>query len=267
MRDGSNTIPIGGIIMKNQTIAEYLDNPQPVAWLHCLDVLEHVMKGDTKNSVFRNPYPSKEFLPELREELAKHKDVELPTEYPETWQPLSKKWKNKTDVSGDLDIELYLDRDKKEKHPKCFQNAYRTTKKKPALNILFEFNVPYSQRKDNYMKLRHKEIYALAYQCEQEGRPCRVLAALSMKLNSGEFKEKKNQFTMFMIVKDYHEPIFPGIWGGLKTNSTSNSLINCISDYLLGTYHDGNGSHHDVNIGEYFEGEDIALIQPKYLSV
>jgi hypothetical protein len=107
---------------------------------------------------------------------------------------------------------------------------------------------------------RHKKVYSLALEAESRGIPCRVVAALLIKI-----PERRETFRLYVVVKDYSDPIFPQLWGGIKTNKSANAFWNSLTDYLVGTRETANGLAQRWNVARDFpEDEEIVLIDPKF---
>jgi len=244
------------------TPQEYVDrfgrNMPKEMWVHGLDLLQHCMQGDISKTFFKDRNDHKEMLWEVQSELEKHSQVEKENlnKVLEDGLRSQNKWRKFDDFSGDLEIDRYL-ADKSGNSP-LFNNYKKDKKFKPAMNILLDMEIPYCERGGPEMIKRHKEIYELTVQAWNEGRPCRVIAC-----GRFEISEQPKYITLFVVLKDFSEPIFSGIWGAFKTNSSTNSFLNVAMDYWIGTSHWGNGCSMDMRASEYFQENEVKIVKAK----
>ena len=68
---------------------------------------------------------------------------------------------------------------------------------------------------------------------------------------------------MYLVVKDYDDPIFPGIWSAFKSNRATNNFLNCFMDFIVGTHASGNGTAVTVDIGDDMFSDSVQLIDTK----
>ena len=138
----------------------------------------------------------------------------------------------------------------------CFEDEQLRRSQQPAMSAILDISVPWKNREDTYMIKRHRKVYDLVAQCDSEDRPIQIVGAYARK-----FPELKKTLTLFIVIKDYNDPIFPSIWGGLKDNACTNTFINVIADYFIGTHSQGNGDKRSIeNAEQYFpDHEDLVI--------
>jgi hypothetical protein len=237
------------------TPEEYIVKKPQHFFIHGLDALKHCLRADTRATAYGNPEGDIDHINRLRAELEAHAQADPAdlSQYQEglNFEPLpTPLW----DEEGDLDVESYLDGDEL-----CFVDYQTTWQPKSAFTVVMELNIHWGARGGSEMARRHKIIYELACQAEAERRPCRVVCGWGTQID--EFKEPMG---IFIIIKDYEDPIFPGIWGAFKTNASTNDFMNVVKDYLVGTHTDGNGRSRVLDIAPFFE-DDCILVEPSYL--
>lgn len=232
-----------------------------VTWIHSVDLLKHVLVGDRQNTMFNANTCSdaNTCLNELRSELENHRKKDNFANIMES--SYIKKKKRVKEVfceEGELDVDRYLDNS-----PTPF--VYYPYKKYyyPQETIVMDATIPHAHRGQNYMEERHEEIYKIACTSESEGRPCRVIAVDATKIP--EFKDKP--IIIFNVIKDFEDPIFPAIWGALKTNKSTNSLGVVIAAFFFGTKAPNCGRVVDIFIDDYIPRKELTLIKPKFLKL
>ena len=235
------------LIAHHKETGEY---PSPL-WCHALDVLAHVLKGDWRQTFFRHDGPNREYLDELRDHLDyKPKEVDSFLETRHNDFATERKWRRFDSEFGDLVVDRYLDGDR---YP--FDDFRKLTLPKPAVTIVLDMSIPWSERRSSAMTERHKLVYKFASDSNREGRPCRVIAAANQYINECPVQK------WLFVLKDFEDPLFPSIWAAFETNSLTNSFINATQDYFIGTRHGGNGSHKAYNLAEDLDG-DVILVEP-----
>lgn len=245
------------------TPQEYLDrftDPPKEIWVYGLDLVEHILKGNWKNSFYKDPHPARGYLYELQEEMQEHTtDDDMSRIIAMNLRKISK-WTGFDSYDGDLDLDMFI-ADPNIQTP-IFTSYKKEIDRKPAVTLVLDMNIPWAERKSNEMEERHREIYSIAAQCISEHRPCRVIAVSSWKI-----PEIKYSPVMFIIVKDYTDPLFSGIWGAFKTNETTNSFANTIQDYFIGTKDMCNGIATSVSMSKHIPSDEIQIIKSTRLTV
>ena len=222
--------------------------------MHALEVAQHVLRADENATRYGKPQAQKE--PERHVEGLRI-GMELrpsPAEfqkYVDNTARVGRKWSSQIGDNGDIDIDRYINRDQLP-----FDEAVRVRRDKPARFILLDAGVNWHDREKSYMEERHKKIYAEVLQCEAENTPCKVIAALQCA-----FPESNYPYRWYLTVKDWTDPIFPGIWGAYSNNRSTNHFTNMIMMFLVGTHTSGNGRTCTFTADD-FEGEDILAIPP-----
>lgn len=239
------------------TPEEYIQLKPRDAWLHAIDVLRHVLKGDTKQTCFRDPndgVAGKACLAELRAALEKHSPDGAFDTVLEQHVITSPKRVARTSDSGDFDPDRYFAGDER-----CFEEWEKhDLPSGDGLTLLIDADISWAARGDSDMAKRHERAYRLCLQAEAEGVPCRVVASFC-----SEIREFRKYLHLFLIIKDWRDPIFPGIWGAMQSNLTCNALINTIMDYLVGTSTHGNGSPRPFDPAPYMLGEEFRVLEPR----
>lgn len=238
------------------TAREFIQNPTSKLWAHGLEILRHTLKGDWTDTAFKHPLDpySSRCLDEMRAELERHMDRDREfDELVERTNFRAKRRVSQWDDSGDLEVGAYIDREEL-----CFVDWPKMeAPQQKGITILIDAAVPWCDRDENYMVEGHKKAYEIAVQAEADGVPCRVVAVYSVAIP--EFAKPS---VRYIVIKDFHDPIFPGIWGALKSNKTTNNLINTTEDYLVGTRAPGNGSITSIYSGDEFAEDDVIVIEP-----
>jgi len=252
---------------------EILKQPLPLNfWFNGFDILNHVLKSDPSKTLFNNLRKDrveryKEMAIELAEHIEKYKikDAEY-QEIEEEAVVYKPKKVTRYDTRGDFDAEAYLD-EMDETEPRCFITEETEYKDQPALDIIMDSAVYWSQRNETFMEKRHGDIYKIALKAQEEERPCRVIAWDVGKdypeLNGKKIEKKGwmpkpvHQVATFTIIKDYEDSIFPGIWGAFSKNWSTNTFNILISAFFLGTSHSNMGLVPEFNLTDEFEGNTI----------
>lgn len=251
-------------------------NDEDVVWVHSLDLLDYVLEGNVEKSKWKGrDLNGASYLNIIRDAMAEgpgEPDPEWFKALDKMWKP-KKKYRTRKSKSGPkFNVRGYIEYKAGDKAARCFQTYYKTTEgKKEALTIVFEMCIHGGQTNGKEMEQRHKEIYNAALSCERDGIPCRVVAFTSSRAGDSRHYPKAPQdltIKYFIVVKDYNERIYPGIWGALKTNKTSNALQNCIHNYFSGTHASGNGnSQNKINFAEYVpQNEKVEVMSGKHIS-
>lgn len=237
------------------TPAEYLKDKFPennTLWLSGIDIIRHCLKKDTDQTFFKDPRPDQNCwtkFSEAMQERAQSKDNFLEI-YDNSYQPKPKPL-TIADDSGILDVSAYI-----AKEELCFESEISYIDNMAAVSVIIDMFIPFRDRDESYMITRHQQVYDLIVQCDSENRPIQVIAALSL-----EIPELSTPFKCFIVIKDYSDHIFPTIWGCLKNNRTSNSFVNVIMDYFIGTHDTANGTLKEIlNAEEYFADHENLII-------
>jgi hypothetical protein len=235
---------------------DWIKNPVNSCWVHGMDALEHIFKGDTQKTAYKFPETAgPDHLGELREEMARPLDPGDFLEVLDLQDYSRPRRRPRRAPEGDFDIDDYL---AGEREP--FTEWVKEPREVRALTIILEITVPWGDRTKPYMAPRHKRVYSLALEAENRGIPCRVVAALLIKI-----PEKREIFRLYAMIKDYADPIFPQLWGGIKTNKAANAFWNSLTDYLVGTRELCNGTASRWDVARDFpEDEEVVLIDPKF---
>lgn len=243
------------------TVEEVLANPpQEEMTLHCMDVLKHVLKGKDAATMFGSPVRDDEWdifktFREALEARAETDDFDEVVE--ECYQP-KKRWKMRySESDGDFCVDRYLDND-----PRMFESESKELDKTDGLTLILDMICGYDERDSNKMQQRHTKCYTEAMEALSIGRPVRVLGILPLS-----FPERKKLF-VHIVIKDWDDPIFPGIWGVLKNNLTGNCFWNVLCDFLIGTKsgHNGLAIPEKYKLADHFDEGSYISITPTRLS-
>lgn len=241
------------------TCQEFLQTGLPrdnSIWLHCLDVVEHCLKGDIEQTLWRHPDPSWRLFEEWRQDMLNRSewDGEFQHISDNAYIPV-KKWTREEDFTGEFNVDMHLANLENLQAPR-FDQYNKRLKEKPAVTVVYSANVNYGQRQATFMVERHQKVYEIASQCESERRPCRVVAVENTQLT----EIKNDTMKIWYVIKDYMDPIFPAIWGSFVDNRATNSFLNVTADFLTGTHSWGNGQAVPLNKARRFFPEDEELI-------
>jgi len=245
--------------MKLMTAQEIIDRGQgsfmrnPVTFTHALEVLEHCLRADLNKTVFKDQYPSQERLDDLRDALADRSEtVEHFTKIRQnSYKPMKKFREIKSDT-GTFDLDAYLNGE-----DQIFFESVKEYRQGRAVSILYDVAVPACDRQLTYMEDRHKEVYSIATELENERRPVRVIAAYAAGIHE---LDDFITVTNFIVIKDYSDPIFPGIWGAFTNNRSTNAWLNVMQDFFIGTHDRSNGHVKDIRDVQQYFPEDNELI-------
>lgn len=247
------------------TCKEYLENfverPPEEIHVHGLDLLAHCLQGDVEQTWYKDRYPNKELLFELQDEMERHAHEDELNKILEDKLTQKEKWVRFDSTDGDLDVDRFIENKNNGNFDVPMFDEYRKKKRpKPAMTLILDCAIPYGERSSKDMAKRHREVYTMAVQAFMEGRPCRVVAVWGVR-----YREDVKSRKFYITIKDFNEPIFSGMWGAFKTNASTNSLLNVIMDYFIGTHSGGNGTPIDMSISKYVTREECELIMPKRL--
>jgi len=241
--------------MKLQRVEEYIQTKGNPIFIHGLDAVKHILRGDYRQTAYKDPYPNPEHLDALREAMEERPEPGNFNQILEDTYTPKQKRKRRRAKMGDLDIDLYIDQNGKDP----FYETYRKPVPRPAITIFMDLNISYGMRSGTDMEERHSKIYSIVLKAEAERQPCRVIGAKCIEVP--EFR-RNNPIRYYIVIKDFSDPIFPGIWGAFKRNETTNDFTNCCSDYIIGTSAPGNGLNVRWNILRDFPHDECQVINP-----
>ena len=243
------------------TVREYIARKMPPrSFLSMPDVVNHILKHDTRRTVFKCPDTLdsdicfKNFVQSLK----------TPPETPklfnscidEAYSPRRRHKEFDAD-SGDLDLDRYLNHE-----PRPFSDVFTIYEPRPARTILIDSCIPGKERNDEDTTEQHKAVYMEALKAEAEGTPLRVIACRTSRID-----ELTAPYTVYIVLKDWNDPIFPNIWGALKTSETTNDFGNCFQDYITGSHAHNNGWPRTTYYeNDFSPDEEIILINPKRIA-
>lgn len=235
------------------TAKEYIKEKPTTIWIHGLEMLEHVLRGDVSQTAYGDQSPSEQHLPALRKELEEHKEVNggYQEALEEHYLPNRKRVRVES-KHGAFKVNAYLNGGKKE----CFTRRKREITHKKGITLCMDVGISAGERSGTRMVERHRKIYGLAAKYAAENRPCRVVACCKILYWGAEVKELR----LYIVIKNYDEPMYPGIWGAFKTNASTNTLLNVISDYLIGTRDSSHGSPGRLNVAEDMDYDEAQII-------
>lgn len=241
------------------TCAEYVKKgreecPENI-YVHGVDLLSHVLRGDTKNTILKTGLSVSGCLSGLRDAVESWQAADVDySEIEETaFSPESKRVYVKSD-SGELDLGRYIGGDRLP-----FDDCKRRKIDKSAVVLLLDAAMPANERDLSDMVGRHAKIYRAAVKAESEGRPCKVVAVENM------LYEDWKTVALHITIKDFDEPIFPAIWGAYITNATTNDFCNCIASYFVGTSCWGNGTPKDYDASAEYNPMESEIVNGRRL--
>jgi hypothetical protein len=246
------------------TVREHIDSFRATGkvsnplWVHALDVLRHVLRGDHLDTLYKDDRPSSSFLRELQSYLdGKPKEVDCFLEAKHNVFIQERRWRRFDSECGDLSVERYLDG---ELRP--FDDYRKKFVDKPAITLVMDISVPHSERDGKEIAERHRQIYNYACLANKEGRPCRVIGAERRKHPEDAIEDLRT----LTILKDYDDPIFPAIWAAFEDNRLANSYANATADYFLGSCAHGNGTYQHYDISEDILEETITILPTTWVT-
>lgn len=240
------------------TADEYIKLKPSCLFIHNLNLLEHVLKADPKQTAYKGnttPYwaAHRAFTEEMEKAvpLGNYRKIE---------EGFNKRLTTVEIPSdqGALNVDRYLGGDLL-----CFDEPVKRFKPRLSRTIIFDFGKNECESGGNDCQKRYETVYKQVLECEEQGTPCRVIGA-----EGHRFSEiSPNILRVYIIVKDYNDPIFPAIWACIKTNRASWALGNVIADFLVGTKDVGNGSAVHFSIGDDIpRDEDIQIVDSVKIS-
>jgi len=240
-----------------QTPQEYVEQKPLVMFVHALEAVEYCLQGGDTRTAYPSPNRAWTFFYALKTAMERGA-AEPPEEFGEIEQQVFNPRKRTREVdseNGEINIDRYLNRERL-----CFDEPVKIPQDAPSVSIVLDMAIPWGERESQDMAARHKEVYRLALEAEANQIPCRVIAAVGMSI-----PERRDNLRCYLVVKDYDDPIFQGIWGALATNATTNDFVNVLMDFLIGTRADGNGRPTMIDVAQDIDDDEIILIQPRRL--
>lgn len=254
--------------------------PNSIAWHHGLDYLSTILRADVcETPYFGTAWHSEErvrhllgedgqnLLGTVRDAIESYSDADMTDFIQIAEETLSKPRKRGRDVIGqdgdDIDIDAFVERTE-EDDPIWLGEVRDTERRKAGLNIIMSGEVPGAQTGQTYMRERQRHAYRLCLQCEQERRPARVIAVFHSKFEAmGD-----TCLTQYIVLKDWHDPVFPALWGMFQNNLIANAASCLNSICILGSTERSLGKVQDKSIGNDLpEGEEIHIQAPhNYIS-
>lgn len=233
--------------------AEREDRPETM-WIHGLDAVEHCLKGDVTQTAYKNTEPALDAFERFTRAMQDNSyDYDSYNQALENQDIHDDVWKDIPSDMGDLDVDSYIEREEY-----IFEEAYKKRELKPAINIIFEFGINAGETSGTEIERRHEKIYPMVLEAQAQGVPTRVIAAAAIQF--GEWGRKTMR--VYMVIKDWEDPIFPGIWGALRNNNTANAFCNVLMDYIVGTHDYGNGRSIGYDITDDLpEDDEIILVE------
>lgn len=245
-------------------------NDTNILWAHGLDVLSHVLQGMGAKTLWdKTDDELKEIMVDrhvnLLSEMMKNPpkyDKKFNRIIENTVRPVKKYRPIRTDQGGEFDVELWLERGGFENDGRkdFYLEDIRQVRNDQGLpiTVIIDGSIPYTERdKPEIMRERHDEAYNIALKSESEGRPCRVIA-----VGNTEYKETEKNQIFSIIIKDYDDPIFPGIWGAFQDSKVANALGCALGAFIYGTVDSGMGrvlSMTEEQIVDLLGGEEFVM--------
>lgn len=224
----------------------------PVVWVHALDLMEHILKGNAHDVCLETKLSGDtEHLDDMREGMAerseKH-DEEFKQLTENSYMP-KKRYTTQTSDSGEFCLDSFLNGDEQ-----VFEEPVKILNQGRAVTILYDVGVSWGERERRFMEERHKKVYTVTAEMMSVHRPVRVIAVLGE-----DCYDVPGICKTFAIIKDFNDPIFPGIWGCFTNNKTTNAWVNSVQDFFVGTTDMGNGRISEVKVREYFPDDELII--------
>ena len=254
-----------------ETVADWIKAPHGGdVWLHGLDILGHILRAD--HAAVSVPRPDslysedRNYLNKMRQGMEQYKrDAELDAMAQDVFSKPRRRTRHVQAPDGDdINVNAYIDRDRK----RLFDRALREeARHKPAINIAFEASLPHGDRTGTSMRLRQIDAYDLVLKAESEGRPCRVVAVSEMVYSDRKSGDNvldgphgAGRVRLYVVIKDWAEPMFPALWGCFKDNMTANAFANCFTAFIVGGEPFGNGELSMFTLDSLPEGEEVVVV-------
>jgi len=238
------------------TAEEYIRLKPSVLWIHNLDLLEHVLKADPMATAYKT---TKEPSWRAHETFVQEMEKVVPIDGFRRIEEGFNKRLTTVDVAseqGSLNVDRYIGGDQL-----CFDEPVKRYRPKLARTIIFDYGKNYGEQDGNDCLERYHEVYKQVLEAEENGEPCRVVGGEGHQFREIQ-KEGHHCLKLFVVIKDYTEPIFPAIWACIKTNKAAWALGNVIADFLVGTNEHSNGRAVPFTIGDDIpRDEDVQIIQ------
>jgi len=231
------------------TAEEYIRLKPKVLFIHNLDLLEHILKADPKQTAYKGktePYWKAHNI--FVEEIEK---VAPKGQFRKIEEGFNRRSTTVEIVSdqGSLNIDRYIGGD-----DLCFDEPVKRLKPKLSRTIIFDFGKNEHENAGSDCADRYQKVYEQTIRCEEEGTPCRVIAGAQHSFSEGTLK-------LYVVIKNYTDPIFPAIWACMKTNRAAWALNNQVADFLTGTKDSGNGRSVELVIGKDIpDDEDVQIV-------
>ncbi len=256
---------------KLRTPEEWMDNPTNDFWVHGLAMVSHLLQGRKARRAWDGRYKDSTDHVHARDGSFHGGAREERRRFNATVEATFKKkprFTQRRGFEGDFDVDGWLERGGLELKPDAPQDFFMESVKEPrddmsTLTIVLDASVPYDHRGDGTMQERHRQSYQLALRAEGDGRPCRVVTF------SRQNYPEMDPLNWLTIVKDFDDPIFPGIWGVFATSIAANAVLNVAANAMFGTKCSGNGYSRYVKASEiaakFFPDETVYFAQPTKL--
>lgn len=244
------------------TCAEYVEQGGPASdgsiWVNGLDLLDHCLQADPTQTLYRSSRIHQDVFNGLTDALGTPVETEEFQEVMLNSYDPKPAWQSFEDDGGDLNVERWLDGNEN-----CFDNHQKVPYKNQAVTVAIDMAIPWIERCSGAMAERHKAVYEIVAKCEADRIPCQVVGVFGVKIKSDEHPVP---LRIFSIIKDYHDPIFAGIWGAFVSNATTNDFINVVMEGFVGSRHYGNGTPWHTDLDEYMPDDFIYVVKAKRLS-
>ena len=229
-----------------QTVRSWINTPHAGdVWFHGADLLEHLERYDVEHAAFNHKSDFDRSRQSRFVEQVSAYQPEAIADFEAILEQAAERSRrrNRSRISedgDDLDVDAYIDALGSGRRDVWVDDIVLVERRADAVEIVFDAAVPWGNRHADWMRRRQMEAYRLALQCEQNGTPCRVVAAFSLRFRKDEMGGEAVNF--HVAVKDYAEPIFPTLWGAFTDNATCNDMLNIVAETVVGTGRIGNGS-------------------------
>ena len=236
------------------TCKEYIeDKPVDKVVLHCMDLTRHILKRDVTQTAYKDPSPASSFIEELTNAMDAETDLKA-YESAKNLRHKRPKLKRKHARHGSLHVGRHLNGSRRP-----FSTPYKPHVEKTGKTIFFDIAIPYCERSGKEVEERFKKIYADALYCASQGIPCRVITCtnwLFEEVSGG----KRDGLYFYIVIKDYMDPIFPGMWNALRTNALCNTYINVVADFLVGMKTGSHGRDGTLDVAKDFSEQGELVI-------
>jgi len=200
-----------------------------VIWYHMIDSLAYCLRGKMPTAFGDRPHQA--HLRQLRESLrACVPDVD--TIRRQRTIAYHNRSREVLDATGyAIDIDEYVSRS-----PRAMIDYRRQHRPRLSLTLLFDMGVCWAERGEQHISLRTKRLAEYIASATRLNKATRIIGLWAVAIS-----ELPHPLQACVIIKDFGEPLHAITWGLLRSNLVTNTYLNVVMDYIIGTTHPNNG--------------------------